>query len=67
MRLLRHRLRHMCAAVHAAGAPVRPTPSGADDDTDVQVCLTDSDDDSPTPPLEQLPDNVPSKVVHGVL
>ncbi|KAL8440700.1 hypothetical protein Emag_007809 [Eimeria magna] len=65
MRLLRHRLRHMCAAARAAGAPVRPTPSGSDDDTDVQVCVTDSDDDSPTPPTAQLPDNVPHKVVHG--
>ncbi|KAL8444952.1 hypothetical protein Emag_005256 [Eimeria magna] len=65
MHLLRHRLRHMCAAAHAVGAPVRPTPSGSDDDTDVQVCLTDSDDDSPTPPTAQLPDNAPSNVIHG--
>ncbi|KAL8439867.1 hypothetical protein Emag_007899 [Eimeria magna] len=65
MGLLRHRLRHMCAAVRAAGAPVRPTPSGSDDDTDVQVCLTDSDDDSPAPSTAQLPDNAPPKVVQG--
>ncbi|KAL8440676.1 hypothetical protein Emag_007831 [Eimeria magna] len=65
MRLLRHRLRHMCAAAHAVGTPVRPTPGGSDDDTDVQACLTDSDDESPAPPMAQLPDNVPPKVVHG--
>ncbi|KAL8441146.1 hypothetical protein Emag_007407 [Eimeria magna] len=61
MRLLRHRLRHMCAAVRAAGSPVRSTPSGSEDDTDVQVCLTDSDDDSTAPPTAQLPDNAPPK------
>ncbi|KAL8445711.1 hypothetical protein Emag_005036 [Eimeria magna] len=65
MRLLRHSLRHMCAAVHAGSAPVRPTPGGSDDDTDVQVCLTDSDEDSPTPPMAQLPADAPPKVVHG--
>ncbi|KAL8441265.1 hypothetical protein Emag_007321 [Eimeria magna] len=40
-------------------------PGGSDDDTDVQVCLTDSDEDSPTPPMAQLPADAPSKVVHG--
>ncbi|KAL8441145.1 hypothetical protein Emag_007414 [Eimeria magna] len=55
----------MCAAVHAGSAPVRPTPSGSDDDTDVHVCLTDSDEDSPTPPMAQLPADGPPKVVHG--
>ncbi|KAL8440835.1 hypothetical protein Emag_007693 [Eimeria magna] len=57
--------RHMCAAARAAGSPVRSTPSVPDDDTDVQVCLTDSDDDSPTAPTAQLPDNASPKVVHG--
>ncbi|KAL8441466.1 hypothetical protein Emag_007147 [Eimeria magna] len=65
MRLLRHRLRHMSAAVRAAGSPVQSAPSGSDDDADVQVCLTDSDDDSPTPPTAQLPDNAPPKVIQG--
>ncbi|KAL8450005.1 hypothetical protein Emag_003473 [Eimeria magna] len=65
MRLLRHRLRHMCAAVRAAGSPGPSAPSGSDDDADVQVCLTDSEEDSPTPPTAQLPDNAPPKVIHG--
>ncbi|KAL8441470.1 hypothetical protein Emag_007140 [Eimeria magna] len=65
MRLLRHRLRHMCAAVRAAGSPAQSASSGSDDDADVQVCPTDSDDDSPTPSAAQLPDNAPSKVIHG--
>ncbi|KAL8456157.1 hypothetical protein Emag_000019 [Eimeria magna] len=65
MRLRRHCLRHMCAAVRASFPPVRSAPSGSDDDADVQVCLTDSENDSLTPHTAQLPDTAPPKVVHG--
>ncbi|KAL8440806.1 hypothetical protein Emag_007715 [Eimeria magna] len=65
MRLLRHRLRHMCAAVRTADPPAQLSASGSDDDADVQVCLTDSDDDSPPPPTAQPPDNAPPKVIQG--
>ncbi|KAL8442641.1 hypothetical protein Emag_006301 [Eimeria magna] len=64
MRLLRHRLRHLCAAVRAAGPPAQPSTSGSDDDGNVQVCLTDSDDDTPPPPTAQPPDNALAKVIH---
>ncbi|KAL8441243.1 hypothetical protein Emag_007333 [Eimeria magna] len=65
MRSLRHGLRHLCPAVPAAGAPPQSASSGSDDDAEVQVCLTDFDDESLTPPTAQLPDNPPSKVLHG--
>ncbi|KAL8455872.1 hypothetical protein Emag_000298 [Eimeria magna] len=65
VRLLRHRLCHLCAALRTS-APLsqRPT-SGSEDEVDVQVRPTDSEDDSPPPSTAQPSSNAPTNLVHG--
>ncbi|KAL8440829.1 hypothetical protein Emag_007698 [Eimeria magna] len=65
MRLLRHPLRHLCAGVRTSAPPTQPPARGCEDEADVQVCLTDCEDNSFLPPTAQPSNNAATKVIHG--